>query len=157
VRYAEMITRISLVMRGREVLGARQTGRADQVFMWPGAGAFRGLGLKRGLRSADHIQPGDDRGDDRPPSVTETNELRKPGPKNCRQIQASAGSSNAIAPGREQQRLSAAGRYPALGPVRYKVIFPGSRIRGDSCKTTRSNRTKLASVAPWGAGGAGLA
>jgi len=32
-----------------------------------------------------------------PPGVTETNELRKPVPKNCRRIQASARSSNAIA------------------------------------------------------------
>jgi hypothetical protein len=58
---------------------------------------------------------------------------------------------------REQQRRSVAGRDPALGPVRYEVIFPRPWIRGDSCKTPWSNRAKLASVAPWGAGGVGLA
>ena len=37
----------------------------------------------------------------------------------------------------------------AFGPVRYRVILPRSRIRGDSCSPTRSKKAKLMRVAPW--------
>ena len=34
-------------------------------------------------------------------------------------------------------------------PVRHSVIFPRSRMRGDSSRPTRSNRAKFTRVTPW--------
>jgi hypothetical protein len=48
------------------------------------------------LRSTTGTQRGADRGDDLPPRVTQTNEVRKPVPENRRRIQPSPRSSDAI-------------------------------------------------------------